>query len=405
MERMLADLDQFRRKVASFDATPTTVSPPDPSELLERAGTSRTAAKELQIRAALAAAMDQLKRVTGGCLGSKDLLPALADVLSGLAHVYTVANNLPRFPPAQRDRLVAAAERVIKGDPSHEGARVVWAGLHFYEGWASAYLQQCCYDFPESPFFFKLHGWRLAEDGKWVEAAHKYAKALQLCPDDLDALYSLAAVRRMSTEQESRDKQLETIGLYQQFLSRCEPDHPKAPEGACSVTHTQFLLFTFFFVYYLLFTIYFYIQKITITAHYGVGAIYLVLDDMEKVRKHYLLGLDAEKKQLPMFLPYTSLNRDCLALVVNAQLGSQASSGPSPGGVRPSTSFTTSTSCFLCLCLGSRRLISVPQAPPPPRPPAARGPTKRGLLMCGAASSGCVSVSACALRAICGSRA
>jgi tetratricopeptide (TPR) repeat protein len=227
MERMLADMDQLKHKVESFDATPTTVSL-DPSALLARVSTSRTTAKELQIKMELSITMKQLERIGGFGL-AKDL-PALANVLSGLAQVYKQGDHLPRFPPAQRDRVVDAAERVIKENPSHEGARVVWAGLHFYEGWVSAYLQQCCYDFPDLPFFFKLDGWRLAEDRKWEEAAHKYTKALQLWPDDLDAMYSLAAVRR-NIEKESHDKQLENIGLYQQFLSRCEPDHPKAPEG------------------------------------------------------------------------------------------------------------------------------------------------------------------------------
>ncbi len=322
MERMLAEMDQLRRKVDSFDATPRTVSP-DPMDLLARVDTSRTAAKELQLRVELAAAMDQLKTIG---LGSKDL-PELADAVSSIAQVYEAANHLPRFPPAQRDRLVAAAERVIKGNPSHEGARVVWAGLHFYEGWAPAYLQQCCYDFPTSPFFWKLHAWRLAEDRKWVEAAHKYSKALQLCPDDLDAIYSLAAVRK-NIEDQSRDKRLETIGLYQQFLSRCEPDHPKAPEGAHpSTTHTHTHTHTPQFL-----------TAQPTTAHYGVGTLYLLLDDMENVCKHYQLGLDAEKRQLPMFLPYRSLNRDGLAFVVN--LSSEITDDGSAtrgGGARPGT--------------------------------------------------------------------
>jgi hypothetical protein len=107
---------------------------------------------------------------------------------------------------------------------------VVWARLHFYEGWALAYLQQCCYNFPKSPFFFKLHSWHLAEDCKWVKAAHKYAKALQLCPNNLDTIYSLATIWK-NIEDKSHDKQLETIRLYQQFLSHCKPNHPKAPEG------------------------------------------------------------------------------------------------------------------------------------------------------------------------------
>ncbi|ELR22129.1 uncharacterized protein ACA1_159670 [Acanthamoeba castellanii str. Neff] len=146
-------MDQLKCKVESYNATPTTVSP-NPLELLAHASTSPTTAKELQLQVALSTAMDQLKRVMGtACRGSKDL-PELADAISSFAQVYNAANHLPHFPPAQRDRLVTAAEWVIKsGDPSHEGASVVWAGLHFYEGWALAYLQQC---FPKSPFFFRV---------------------------------------------------------------------------------------------------------------------------------------------------------------------------------------------------------------------------------------------------------
>jgi hypothetical protein len=61
------------------------------------------------------------------------------------------------------------------------------------------------------------------------------------------------------------------------------------------------------------------------------------LDDMENVRKHYQLGLDAEKRQLPMFLPYTSLNRDGLAFAIN--LSSEITDGPTTrgGGARPGT--------------------------------------------------------------------
>jgi tetratricopeptide (TPR) repeat protein len=112
----------------------------------------------------------------------------------------------------------------------------VWAGLHFYESWASGYLRQCCHDFPDSWYFPKLRGWRLAEDRKWEEAAREYARALELSPDNLGALYSLAAVQK-NIEESSSNMQLKTIDLYQQFLSRCEPDHPKAPEGILHNAH------------------------------------------------------------------------------------------------------------------------------------------------------------------------
>jgi hypothetical protein len=56
----------------------------------------------------------------------------------------------------------------------------------------------------------------------------------------------------------------------------------------------------------------------------------MVLKDLAGTRKHYKLGRDAEKRQLPMFLPYKSLVRDCLALVVDIRPSTvpQASSTP-----------------------------------------------------------------------------
>jgi hypothetical protein len=130
-----------------------------------------------------------------------------------------------------------------------------------------------------------------------------------------------------------------------------------------------------------------------------MGSLFLLLKDMKNVRKHYQLGLDAEKKQLPMFLPYTSLNRDCLAFFINAERSSQAASGPTPGGVhQPSTYLYCRLSAF------AEKLISVPQAPPAAAA-AARRRAKRVFLMCGATRSGCVSVTAYALRTLCGGRA
>ncbi|ELR14360.1 uncharacterized protein ACA1_334080 [Acanthamoeba castellanii str. Neff] len=48
-----------------------------------------------------------------------------------------------------------------------------------------------------------------------------------------------------------------------------------------------------------------------------MGCLYMVLNNMENFLKHYQLGLDTEKRQLPMFLPYMSLNQDGLTFAIN----------------------------------------------------------------------------------------
>ncbi|CAF3443637.1 unnamed protein product [Rotaria socialis] len=145
------------------------------------------------------------------------------------------------------------------------------------------FLDSCKQKYPKSIYFFDLsasvNGWLHRYEASVFDAN----TGLEIDPNYYELLYSKAVALRLL----GRDMN-EAIEAYRAFLAVAPKDHRKVPES-----------------YYAMAACYFDIHKLD-----GLAGI---------VKKVYKQGEDAEKVQLPCFLPYKSNNKTLLKSMFDAQ--------------------------------------------------------------------------------------
>jgi hypothetical protein len=82
-----------------------------------------------------------------------------------------------------------------------------------------------------------------------------------------------------------------------------------------------------------------------VAAHYAIAYLYMGLKDDANTRKYFNQGKEAERAQLPFFLPYKCDLRDILEIMPNiVDTSSSPSSSSSSSSTRPSSSSSSSSS-------------------------------------------------------------
>jgi tetratricopeptide (TPR) repeat protein len=199
-----------------------------------------------------------------------------------LSQCYRIEQIVVQIPATLHKRVSNIIERVLSRctkEPNSivsqldEDVRLCYAILHFNSyGLIEQFLTQCKEQYPKSMYFFlasgAVNGFRRQSDA----GLYDINNGLEIEPDNCELLYHKAILLRHIGKDMD-----EAIKAYQKFLTVAPKDHRKVPE-----------------------------------AHYEMAICYMkaYTPDVAAglVLKLYKEGKEAEKLQLPCFLPYRSDN-------------------------------------------------------------------------------------------------
>ncbi|CAF1028525.1 unnamed protein product [Adineta steineri] len=216
-----------------------------------------------------------------------------------LAQCYRIEHIVAQIPSIKmRQRIEEIVDHVlhrnslefnVNNSQSDEDARICYAVLHMdSHALVAKFLEQCKEKYPKSIHFFELsatvHGWL----DQYETAIYVANSGLKVDPDYYELLYYKAVALRLL------DKDLnEAIEAYRTFLAAAPKDHRKVPESYYAMACC-------------------YIARLKDNGMIDKGMI-------DIVEKTYKEGEDAEKLQLPCFLPYDSNNKALVKSMFDAK--------------------------------------------------------------------------------------
>ncbi|CAF1230317.1 unnamed protein product [Rotaria sordida] len=163
-----------------------------------------------------------------------------------------------------------------------EDARICYAVLHMdSKEFIAQFLGPCKQKYPKSIFFFELSTSVNALLGQYETALCDANTGLEIDSNYYELLYCKAAALRLINKDID-----ETISAYRAFLAVVPEDHRKVPESYYAMASCRFM-------------------------HLKQN------DTTDIIKKIYQEGEEAEKKQLPCFLPYDSSSKTFLKHVLN----------------------------------------------------------------------------------------
>jgi tetratricopeptide (TPR) repeat protein len=193
------------------------------------------------------------------------------------------------------DRVLHRCSTDLKDAASQldEDARICYAVLHMdSKELIAQFLLPCKQKYPKSIYFFELssavNGWL----GQYETTLYDANTGLELDPNYYGLLYDKAVALRLIGKDMD-----EAINAYQAFLAMAPRDHRKVPES-----------------YYAMASCYFMHDK--------------QKDIADIIKKIYQEGEEAEKVQLPCFLPYDSNSKTLVKHVLDAKSLLNAEPGP-----------------------------------------------------------------------------
>jgi len=191
------------------------------------------------------------------------------DLLSQGFQIDPLVVAIPLDLKPQMDAIVNRVLKKTKGQVCklNEDARICHV---FLKGmvemeYAIKYLTESLQIYPKCRTMIENRGCRLNFIGKNREGLVDLNKAIELEPKNYGLIYLKATTLRLL------EKHPEAIKTYKEFLSLAPICNRKIPE-----------------------------------TYYGLSASYISLEQPDQVELYYLKGLEAEKDQLPFFLPYKS---------------------------------------------------------------------------------------------------
>ncbi|KAG0220609.1 hypothetical protein BGW41_007782, partial [Actinomortierella wolfii] len=164
----------------------------------------------------------------------------------------------------------------------NQDCRVCYTILNMQSDEIIDFLTECIKKYPDNTFFLEIRGCMYNFEGKRELALRDYIRVEEISENDVEILYHKAATLRLMGQNDR------AIDAYKKFLSVASVDHRKVPEA-----------------YYSLATCY--VAKIETD---GIDP------DMDSITKYYEQGLNAEKEQIPFFLPYQSTNKEILEVAL-----------------------------------------------------------------------------------------
>ncbi|CAF1449022.1 unnamed protein product [Adineta steineri] len=202
-----------------------------------------------------------------------------------LSAAIRIQNIVIQLPEDLHNEAKLIADRVLARCDSKESlldedARVCYGYLHMNSLQSTIeFLTVCIRMYSKSDFFLELRGCLYGFLGKYDEGLADFNAALQLVPDAVELLYDRAAYLRLIKHIDLNG----AIEAYDTFLKSAPLDHRKRPEAYYAVASCYFV-------------------NTTIPNH------------VEIAEKYYEKGIEAEKQQLPCFLPYESNNKSLVSM-------------------------------------------------------------------------------------------
>ncbi|CAF0963609.1 unnamed protein product [Adineta steineri] len=189
-----------------------------------------------------------------------------------------------QFPEELRNEAKLIVDHVLtqgksKQSQLDEDARVCFGWLHMNSLQPTIeFLSVCIRMYPKSHFFLELRGSLYGFLEKYEEGLADFNTALHLAPDCYKFLYDRAVMLRLVNPPALN----EAVLAYNQFLKSAPVDHRKVPE-----------------------------------AYYATGNCYLansqLQNHMKLAEEYYEKGIEAERQQLPCFLPYESNSKSLIS--------------------------------------------------------------------------------------------
>lgn len=179
-------------------------------------------------------------------------------------------------------QLLALSNTIAKKSKSvndmefDQDCRLCYAALHSEE--CIDFLTESIKKYPDNTHFLELRGCFYNFKKKYESALRDFNRVEEILKDDVDNLYHKAVTLRLMEEQWIE----QAMQTYTKFLSVASEDHRKVPE-----------------------------------AHYAIGVCKLSSENMDAAIRHFEEGLNAEKKQIPFFLPYDSTSKKVLEMLQN----------------------------------------------------------------------------------------
>lgn len=166
-----------------------------------------------------------------------------------------------------------------------------------------AFLQECLEKYKDDPFFLIHYGNICCFKEDYEKAEKAFRKAQHLDSNNYEVLFSIAKVLQLKLEQNVD----EIIATFEAFLAAAPEDHRHYPEAYYSIALASFTKMSTKKDK----------DKTHLMSKHGRNV-------MTRIKNYYELGLQAEKKQLPFFLPYESNNKILMGNLVRSfdyQLG------------------------------------------------------------------------------------
>ena len=208
-----------------------------------------------------------------------------------LSQCYRIEHIVAQYPGVEiRQRIRTIVERVLHRCESKidtdisqldEDVRVCYAKLNVdSRELAIEFLKVCKKKYPKVSCFYdtsaNIHGF----SERYQDTLYEANQGLEIDPDNCDLLCTRAVALRLLNNDMN-----EAIEAYRKFLSVAPKDHRKVPDAYYSMAYCYFLLHR---------------------SH----------NWMEMVKTTYKQGEEAEKLQLPCFLPYESSGKTLLKSLV-----------------------------------------------------------------------------------------
>lgn len=158
------------------------------------------------------------------------------------------------------------------------------------------FVRECTKKYEDDAFFHSFNGSICGFLRQWEEAEKAFRRALLLDADNPDSWYPLASVLRQKQKPVVID---EVIQTYKTYLQKAPVDHRFYPDA-------------YYFMSMVLFE--------NVQDEKGID--YLMskesVDILSKIKEYYLLGEQAEKNQLPFYLPYKSASKPVIGTLIKA---------------------------------------------------------------------------------------
>ena len=171
---------------------------------------------------------------------------------------------------------IAKQSKSISDMEFDQDCRLCYAVLHS----DADFLTESIKKYPDNTHFLTFRGCLYNFDENYECAMRDFNRVEEILKGDVDNLYHKAGTLRLMGDKWCE----QAMQTYTKFLSVASEDHRKVPE-----------------------------------AHYAMGVCALPNGSRDAVMRHFEDGLNAEKKQIPFFLPYDSTTKQMLEMFRNIE--------------------------------------------------------------------------------------